>query len=291
MSREKKELLIGVLAVALTVAVLAVAAWLLRQAPPIVQSPGHSDGTGDSGDPNYPLIPTIPTEPGPTAIPNPYGPEDFLLRDGFMQLAEGETVTGIDVSYYQKAIDWQQVAAAGIDFVIVRLGCRGYETGNLIVDQRVQEYLQGAREAGLRIGAYFYSQAINPEEAAEEARFAMEILDGFQLDMPIAYDWEYVSDTARTANMDGRTLMDCTIAFCDTVRAGGYEPLVYFNPHMSEVYLDLAALQEKGYPFWLAHYTDAMTFPYRVEMWQYSYTGQVPGITGNVDLNILLPGK
>lgn len=289
MPREKKEIIIGIIALVLTLAVLGVAAWLLRQAPPIADIPGLSGGTETTRDPNYPLIPIIPTEPGPTAAPNPYGPEDFLLQDGFMSLVEGETVTGIDVSYYQKDIDWQQVADAGITFVIVRLGCRGYETGNLILDQRVYEYLQGARSAGLQIGAYFYSQAINAEEAAEEARFALEILNGFRLDMPIAYDWEYVSDTARTANMDGRTLMECTIAFCDTIRAGGYETMVYFNPHMSEIYLDLAALQEKGYPFWLAHYTDAMTFPYRVEMWQYSYTGKVPGITGNVDLNIILP--
>lgn len=291
MSREKKEILIGSIALLMVVIVLGVAAWLLRDVPPAVSLPGTSGGPSETQDPDYPPIPIIPTEPGPTAVPNPYGPEDLLLEDGFMKLAEGETVTGIDVSYYQKQIDWQQVADAGITFVIVRLGCRGYETGNLIIDQRVHEYLQGARAAGLKIGAYFYSQAINAEEAAEEARFALEILDGFQLDMPIAYDWEYVSDTARTANMTGPILMDCTVAFCDAIRDGGYEAMVYFNPRMSEIYLDLAALQERGYPFWLAHYTDTMTFPYRVEMWQYSYTGKVPGITGTVDLNILLPHK
>jgi GH25 family lysozyme M1 (1,4-beta-N-acetylmuramidase) len=107
--------------------------------------------------------------------------------------------------------------------------------------------------------------------------------------MPVVYDWEYVSDKARTANMTGQTLMGCTIAFCETIKAGGYQPMVYFNPHMEKVYLDLAVLQKKGYPFWLAHYTDTMTFPYRVQMWQYSYTGNVPGIEGGVDLNIILP--
>jgi GH25 family lysozyme M1 (1,4-beta-N-acetylmuramidase) len=200
-----------------------------------------------------------------------------------------DTITGIDVSYYQKDIDWQQVKDFGIQFVIIRLGCRGYETGNLIVDKKVYEYLEGARSVGLKIGAYFYSQAINRAEAVEEALFCLDILDGFPLDMPVVYDWEYVSKEARTANMTGQTLMGCTIAFCETIKAGGYQPMVYFNPHMEKVYLDLAVLQKKGYPFWLAHYTDTMTFPYRVQMWQYSYTGNVPGIEGGVDLNIILP--
>ena len=292
MSREKKQIILGCVALALLLVLMALAAvvlgkWLESSGLP--QIPGLS-GSNDRTEPtDYPLIPLIPTGPKPTASPNPYTADDFWMEDGFMRLEGRETITGIDVSYYQQDIDWQQVKDAGITFVIIRLGCRGYETGNLIVDKRVYEYLEGARAVGLKIGAYFYSQAINRAEAVEEALFCLDILDGFQLDMPVVYDWEYVSDQARTANMTGQTLMACTIAFCDTIRAGGYESMVYFNPHMTKVYLDLAVLQEKGYPFWLAHYTDTMTFPYRVHMWQYSYTGTVPGIKGGVDLNIILP--
>ena len=290
MSHEKKQILLGIAAVVLLLILLAMAAvvfgkWMHQSGLP--QIPGLSDSQTEA--PVYPEIPLIPMPEKPTARPNPYSDEDFILEDGFMQLVGKDTITGIDVSYYQKEIDWQQVKDFGIQFVIIRLGCRGYETGNLIVDKKVYEYLEGARSVGLKIGAYFYSQAINRAEAVEEALFCLDILDGFQLDMPVVYDWEYVSKEARTANMTGQTLMGCTIAFCGTIKAGGYQPMVYFNPHMEKVYLDLAVLQKKGYPFWLAHYTDTMTFPYRVQMWQYSYTGNVPGIEGGVDLNIILP--
>jgi GH25 family lysozyme M1 (1,4-beta-N-acetylmuramidase) len=290
MSHEKKQILLGIAAVVLLLILLGMAAvvfgkWMHQSGLP--QIPGLSDSQTEA--PVYPEIPLIPMPEKPKARPNPYSDEDFILEDGFMQLVGKDTITGIDVSYYQKEIDWQQVKDFGIQFVIIRLGCRGYETGNLIVDKKVYEYLEGARSVGLKIGAYFYSQAINRAEAVEEALFCLDILDGFQLDMPVAYDWEYVSKEARTANMTGQTLMGCTIAFCETIKAGGYQPMVYFNPHMEKVYLDLAVLQKKGYPFWLAHYTDTMTFPYRVQMWQYSYTGNVPGIEGGVDLNIILP--
>ena len=265
MSHEKKQILLGIAAVILLLILLAMAAvvfgkWMHQSGLP--QIPGSSDSQTEA--PVYPEIPLIPMPEKPKARPNPYSDEDFILEDGFMQLVGKDTITGIDVSYYQKEIDWQQVKDFGIQFVIIRLGCRGYETGNLIVDKKVYE-------------------------SVEEALFCLDILDGFQLDMPVVYDWEYVSKEARTANMTGQTLMGCTIAFCETIKAGGYQPMVYFNPHMEKVYLDLAVLQKKGYPFWLAHYTDTMTFPYRVQMWQYSYTGKVPGIEGGVDLNIILP--
>jgi GH25 family lysozyme M1 (1,4-beta-N-acetylmuramidase) len=234
---------------------------------------------------------TRPTEPRPTLVPNPYTAEDLVLsEDGFMELLGGPSVIGIDVSYYQKDIDWIQVRDAGIEFVIVRLGYRGYESGSLFADEKVYQNLYGAKEAGLRVGAYFYSQAITPQEAAEEAAFALEILDGFRLDMPVVFDWEFVSGSAaRTDNMDAITLTKCTVAFCEAIRAGGYNAMVYFNPYMAENFLNLLELQDLGYPFWLAHYTDTMTFPHKVQIWQYSYTGQVPGIPGNVDLNIMLP--
>ena len=289
MPKEKKEMLLGMIALMVVVAVLGAAAYLMRQLPsqPTLPDDPALSATGSSQD--MPMLPGIPTEPKPTLIPNPYSANDFVLREGFMELLEGQTITGIDVSYHQKEIDWQQVKAAGIQFVIVRLGYRGYESGSLVEDNMAMKNLKDAREAGLLVGAYFYSQAINAQEAAEEAQFALEILDGFRLDLPIAYDWEYVSETARTANVDGKTMTACTIAFCDTVLAGGYESMVYFNPQMAEHKLDMIALQDKGYPFWLAHFSDVMTFRHKIWIWQYSYTGKIPGISGTVDLNIMLP--
>lgn len=289
MSKQKKEILLGSAALLAVLAILSLAAFGMRQLPGDPTLPGLSATSGT--DPRGESIPSsgAPTQPQPTLVTNPYDVDDFVMEDGVMTFLQGETVTGIDVSYFQKQIDWQQVKDAGISFVIVRLGYRGYGTGALVEDNMAMINLRGAREVGLQVGAYFYSQAINAEEAAEEAAFALQILDGFALDLPIAYDWEYVSETARTANVDGPTLTACTIAFCDAIRAGGYETMVYFNPQMAEHMLDMFALQDKQYLLWLAHFSDVMSFPHKFWIWQYSYTGTVPGIPGTVDLNIMLP--
>ena len=231
------------------------------------------------------------TEPPFTSPPalqdNPYGPEDFGFDGEYLTCLAGESILGIDVSVHQGEVDWQQVRQAGVQFVMVRIGYRGYESGRILADERALENLAGAREAGLRVGAYFYSQALNAEEAREEAAFAMELLEGQTLDLPLVYDWEYVSETARTGQMDPATLTDCTVAFCEAVRAGGFTPMVYFNPHLSQTLLELEDIS--AYEFWLAMYDVPMTFPYRVRMWQYTQTGRVAGIETDVDINLYLP--
>ena len=218
---------------------------------------------------------------------NPYGAEDFGYRGDYLTCLTGESLLGIDVSSHQGVIDWQQVQSAGVEFVFVRLGYRGYMNESLQEDIYARENLRSARAAGLQVGAYFFSQAITEEEAREEARFALEILDGFQLDLPLTYDWEYVSDTARTANVTKEQLMHFTHTFCAMVEQAGYAPMVYFNKHLAQTHLELAELSD--YPFWLAMYTDQMTYPYRVDFWQYSDSGRVPGIEANVDLNLWMP--
>jgi GH25 family lysozyme M1 (1,4-beta-N-acetylmuramidase) len=147
--------------------------------------------------------------------------------------------------------------------------------------------LHQAKAAGLKIGAYFFSQALTRDEAVEEAQFALAMLEGVELDLPLVYDWEYVSENARTGQMEPDTLMTCVNAFCGAVDQGGYEPMVYFNRELSKTLLDLTELSD--YPFWLAMYTDQMNFPYKVDFWQYSDEGRVPGIEGNVDLNLYFP--
>lgn len=230
--------------------------------------------------------PTVPTSPPLHA--NPYGPEDFAAtEEGWLTCLAGPSIPGIDVSSHQGAIDWPAVKAAGIEFAFIRLGYRGYDTGTIHVDERALENLRGARAAGIRIGAYFFSQAIDTAEATAEARFALEVLDGTALDLPLVYDWEYVSDTARTATVSSRTLMACIDSFCGAVSNAGYEPMIYFNPELALRKLDLEKLS--GYPFWLAFYTDRMTYPHKVTYWQYSDEGRVPGIEGNVDLNLYFP--
>lgn len=266
MGKQKKALMAGCIALSTALLLLLLLAALLP-------------------DPETPTVPTQP--PKPTVVASPYTSEDFLLEDGFMTCLSGQTLTGVDVSSHQGAVDWQQVKAAGISFAIIRLGYRGYETGRLHIDTFALENLKGAAAAGLQVGAYFFSQATSVEEAENEAALALSVLDGFPLSLPVAYDWEYVSQSARTAAVTPQILLACTQAFCRAVERGGYEAMVYFNPSMAKSMLDLVPLQEAGYPFWLAYYTEAMDYPHRVEIWQYSCEGTVPGIRGTVDLNLL----
>ena len=220
--------------------------------------------------------------PYPTLKPNPYTPEDFYYEGDYLACSAAQTVMGIDVSRYQKQVDWNAVAQAGVEFVMVRLGNRGIADGQLYEDEFARQNLEGARDAGLKVGAYFYSQALTVAEAKEEAAKALEILDGFLLDMPLVFDWEQES---RTENMDKRTLTDCTLAFCDAVAQAGYEPMVYFNRYQAQELLVLEELQHL--PWWLAMYDITAEFPYKVDMWQYTCTGTIPGIEGSVDINLL----
>ena len=216
---------------------------------------------------------------------NPLSPPDFRTIDGYVTCTAVPTRRGVDVSQYQQEVDWQQVYAAGFDFAFIRIGYRGNTTGDLYADELARQHLAGARAAGLDVGVYFYSQAITPEEAAEEARWCLSFLDQTELELPVVYDWEWVGGDARTANMDRETLTDCANAFCQTIEEAGYRSMLYFNSHISRDLLDLQQLRE--YPFWFAQYRDAMDYEYRVDFWQYTETGTVPGIRGNVDINLM----
>lgn len=235
-----------------------------------------------------------PTEPEPTLPPpeaNPFDHLDFQYEGRYLKLRDGESVTGIDVSSWQKLIDWEQVKASGVEFAMIRLGYRGYEKGTLSMDNYAIANLNGAIDAGLDVGVYFFSQALTPEEAEEEAYFVVEQLEPFaeHITMPVVYDWEHVSDEdARSADMrDPDILTDCTLAFLQTVEAAGYRPMVYFNRTQSWKYLNLEEL--KDYEFWLAAYTQRMDFAYKIKMWQYTNTGRVPGVEGDCDINIYFP--
>lgn len=228
---------------------------------------------------------TEPTLPTPEA--NPYQPADFAYDGAYLTCTTADTKLGIDVSEHQPIIDWEAVKAAGVEYVMIRAGYRGYTEGQIFRDSCFESHLAGARAAGLDVGVYFFSQAVTPEEAAEEARFLLSVLGGQKLEIGVAFDWEFVSGDARTAQMDGRTLTDCAITFCEAVAKKGYDPIVYFNQDQAENMYLLEELTD--YSFWLAMYTDQMTFPYKVDLWQYTEDGAVPGIEGNVDVNLYLP--
>ena len=229
--------------------------------------------------------PPAPTDPPETLPPSPDTPGDYRYEGDFLTCTAGNTVLGIDVSSHQGVIDWEQVASAGIEFAFIRLGYRGYSAGGLNADTNALENLRGAKQAGLKVGAYFFSQAITLAEAREEAAFALSILGDTKLDLPLVFDWEFVSQEARTAEVDARTLTDMTKAFCRDVELMGYESMVYFNSSQATDLLYLKELQE--YPWWLAMYDITMEFPCRADLWQYTNTGSVPGIAGNVDINLL----
>ena len=231
-------------------------------------------------------IPTIPTQPqNPVLEKNPFQPEDFALEGELMTCLRAPYQLGVDVSKYQQNVDWQKVAQSGITFVMIRIGGRGYgQSGTLYVDELAQSHYAGAKAAGLKVGAYFFSQAISVEEAREEARYALQLTEDWTLDMPIVFDWEYISDTARTANTDAATVTACAAAFCDEILAANKKPMIYVRPELEKLILeDLAA-----YNHWVAWYSDTMDYPNAFQMWQYTKTGKIPGISGNVDINLYL---
>lgn len=228
-----------------------------------------------------------PTTSAPTLAENPLKPENFILQDGFMHCLSHPAVLGIDVSFWQGEINWTQVKDAGVQFAMIRVGARSSDQGSLFTDDRFKQNYAGASAAGIKVGAYFFSQAITPAEAVEEANFMLSAIKNWKVDMPIVFDWEYVSAEARTGSTDARTLTDCAKAFCSTVAAAGYQPMIYFNTSQSfeKLYLDELA----GYPFWLAQYNETLEYPYKIHMWQYTDQGKIPGINGYVDLDLYFP--
>ena len=227
-----------------------------------------------------------PTLPPPE--PNPYGELDFQYEGRFLKLIHGESIAGIDVSSWQYDIDWEAVAGAGAEFAIIRIGYRGSETGKLNPDKYAQANLEGAAAAGLDIGVYFFSQALTREEAEEEAYYVLNIIKDHNITMPVVFDWERIrGEQSRSNEMDARTLTDCAKTFLETIELAGYDAMVYFNPHQSR---NLYYLEElKQYDFWLASYTDRMDFPYKVQMWQYTEKGKIPGIETDCDFNVYFP--
>lgn len=220
----------------------------------------------------------------PTLPVNELDAGRFYIENGLKKYNAPGVTCGVDVSSWQGEIDWALVKAAGIDFAIVQLGYRGYGGGTLNLDEQFLANMQGASEAGIELGVYFFSQAITVEEAAEEANYVIENLEGFELAYPVCFDWETVEEEARTDSVDHDMISEFAMAFCETVEEAGYTAAIYFNRKQGYFTYDLEQLQD--YKFWLAEYNDRPSFYFAFDIWQYSKTGSVDGIKGNVDLNI-----
>lgn len=193
---------------------------------------------------------------------------------------------GIDVAKFQEEIEWDKVAGDGIQFAMIRMGYRGYGNGALVTDPTFVQNIEGALENSLDVGVYFFSQAVSKAEAVEEADYVLEAIRDYDVRMPVVFDMEMVteSDSARANSLTPEERTAITIAFCDRIKAAGYTPMVYGNPGWL---LSKVNLKELGaYPVWLAQYYREPFFPYEFQMWQYTNTGKVNGIKGNVDLNV-----
>ena len=197
---------------------------------------------------------------------------------------------GVDVSFYNNQVDWEALKQQGIDFAIIRLGGRGWGTGQIYDDRQTQWNLIGAREAGLDIGAYFYSTAVNITEAVEDAEASLAKLNGMKLELPLFIDMETSGDypNGRSDNLSAGTRADIAEAFCQTVKAAGYQAGIYAGQGFLKYDLDTETVEYL--PVWLASYTVDNLLPdyyRRYDLWQYTDSGYVGGIDGPVDLTVV----
>ena len=199
------------------------------------------------------------------------------------KMAAGSGTMGIDVSKWNGSIDWNAVKNSGVSYVIIRCGYRGSSTGALIEDPLFRSNIKGAKAAGLKVGVYFFSQAVNEVEAVEEASMAVNLCNGYGLNYPIFLDVEASGGRGDGVSKDMRTAV-CK-AFCATVQNSGYSAGVYANKTWLTEKINTGSLT--SYKIWLAQYASAPTYSTtRYDMWQYSSKGKVSGISGNVDMNI-----
>ena len=212
----------------------------------------------------------------------------FVDTNNELTYSENGTVIshkGIDVSKYQGNIDWTKVKNSNVEYAFLRTGYRSYGAGLITEDTAFKQNIQGANNAGIGIGVYFYSQAINTTEAIEEAQSVLDQIKGYNVNYPIVIDIEEIlNDTFRQQSLTPDELTNICIAFCEKIKSAGYTPMIYSNLKYYVAKLNLDKLT--AYDKWYASYDTTLYFPYEISMWQYSQSGTVDGISGKVDLNI-----
>lgn len=220
-----------------------------------------------------------------------YHLDQFVYKDGLMSYEDSnyKTMTGIDISSFNKEIDFNSVKEDGIDFVVIRCGFRGGMDGILYDDPMYEEYMEEAKQAGLKIGIYFYSSAITLDELDEEVEYVLDRVKGYSLDLPIAYDMEYYNEGGRIVDLSKENKTKLAIRFCKKIKKAGYTPMIYGN--MSWLYHDVDFDQVKTNLIWLASYSEECTMEDEFQMWQYSSQATVNGVSGTVDINLWLEKK
>ncbi|MCR5686694.1 MAG: glycoside hydrolase family 25 protein [Lachnospiraceae bacterium] len=254
---------------------------LNRESDDIKDKEGYIAITDEKGSTRYyELLTDVPK--------NEYDLENSLINEnGFLTYKDSkrESIRGVDLSKYNGTVDFAKLKENGIGFAMLRLGSRGYGTGNITLDEKFVEYAQNAQLAGIQIGAYFYSQAVNETEAVEEANYIVGAVSSFNVRYPIAIDVEKVkNDEARTDKLTAEERTAIVKMFCDTVKGYGYKPIIYATKDMLVSGLELDTLAD--YDVWLADETVPTDYPYRYSMWQYSTKGRIDGITGDIDFDI-----
>ncbi len=219
---------------------------------------------------------------------NTYQEAGFVYEEPVMKyFANGDKASwlGVDISKDNGKVDFKKMKKDGVDFVMVRIGYRGYESGNLILDEQYFDNIQLANEAGLAVGVYFESQATTVEEALEEAEFVVTNLIEMRVTYPVVFDMGLVAnDTSRIDNIPKMQLTEMANAFCERIKEVGYTPMVYGNKYWLLRKIDLTMLGD--YDIWLSQTGEKPDYPYEFAMWQYTGTGSVSGISGDVNMNI-----
>jgi len=218
---------------------------------------------------------------------HPYLKENFKKKgQKIIYIDENyECLYGVDVSRHLGRINWKKVKKSGIDYAFIRIGWRGYESGILHVDERFHQNIKGALAAGLKVGVYVFSQAINEQEAIEEAELALEEIKGYEISLPIVFDPEHIyPDAARTDNVKGEQFTKNAIAFCEVIKKAGFVPMIYSNLRWQGFVFDMEKIQD--YKMWYADYKKLPRTPYDFEFWQFTCEGKIRGIKHHCDIDL-----
>lgn len=235
-------------------------------------------------------IPSRKLNPG-EIYKNAYYDGSFVIEDGFMAYYDenGDKIShvGVDLSYHNKKVNWDELANSPVEFVMLRCGYRGYTEGGLVTDEKFKEYAAKANEYGIPLGVYFFTQAIDEQEAIAEAEYVIKLIEDYDISYPVAIDTELVADEeARTvlADLSKEELTDICIAFCERIKEAGYYPMVYASENWFRRKLEVTRLM--AYDFWAPQFLDDNDFLYDFTIWQYTETGNAPGVEGDCDLDI-----
>ncbi|MCR4654941.1 MAG: glycoside hydrolase family 25 protein [Lachnospiraceae bacterium] len=222
---------------------------------------------------------------------NSYNIDNFVIDNGFMAYYDDDgnklSHLGVDLSYHQQSVNWDELKASPVEFVMLRCGYRGYSEGGLIMDEKFREYASKCNEYDIPLGVYFFTQAVTVEEAVKEAEFVIDAIKDFDISYPVAFDTEYVSEeNARTnlTEISDRLRTDMIKAFCDRVKEEGYYPMFYASENWVRRNMYFEELAD--YDLWAAMYMEENDFLFDHTIWQYTSQGNIPGIDTEVDLNI-----